>query len=208
MVDNQIRTSGVVDHAVLQAFLTVPREIFVDTTEQPFAYTDRDVKMSARSPHRSMMPPAQLARLLQALELPPESHAMLVGAGTGYSATILALIAGSVIAVEEDADLAASAEARLKNTADISLVERKLIEGNPEGAPYDAILVDGAVETLPSVLIEQLKPTAKLATIVRDERISRAILYERVGARADHRPLFEAWAPLLPGFERAREFVF
>ena len=58
------------------------------------------------------------------------------------------------------------------------------------------------------MLIEQLKPTAKLATILRDNQISRAMLYERVGARADDRPLFEAWAPLLPGFERAREFVF
>src|SRR5688572_22503380 len=64
MVDNQIRTSGVVDHAVLRAFLAVPRELFVEVAEQPFAYADRDAKMSARSPHRAMMPAAQLARLL------------------------------------------------------------------------------------------------------------------------------------------------
>ena len=208
MVDNQIRTSAVTDHAVLRAFHAVPRELFVDAAEQPFAYTDRDVTMSATSPHRAMMPPAQLARLVQALEMWPEERVMVVGAGTGYSAAILAMIAGSVVAVEEDSGLAAIAKSRLRDVGDISLVARSLCEGSPEGAPYDAILIDGAVETLPSVLIEQLKPTAKLATIVRDDRISRAMLYERVGARADDRPLFEAWAPLLPGFERVREFVF
>ncbi len=88
------------------------------------------------------------------------------------------------------------------------MVEGKLTEGWPGEAPYDAILLDGAVELVPDGLIGQLRPGGMLAAIVRLERVSRAMLYERVGDEATKWPQFEAWAAALPGFERKREFVF
>jgi protein-L-isoaspartate(D-aspartate) O-methyltransferase len=210
MVDNQIRPSEVTDHDVIRAFLAVPREIFVEPAEQPFAYADRELRMAPSVPNRRMMTPVSLARLVHALPRGPATKAMVVGCGSGYSAANLAQLAGPIVAVEEDKLLAAMAReilARL-GVANVSVVEAKLVEGFPGGAPYDAILVDGAVEVLPDALVAQLKAGGFLAAIERDERLSRAMLYEKVGEKAAKRSLFDAWATLLPGFERRREFVF
>jgi protein-L-isoaspartate(D-aspartate) O-methyltransferase len=166
--------------------------------------------MSEAAPHRRMMIPVQLARLVQALPLGPDSKAMVVGCGSGFSAALLARLAGSVVAVEADAGLASMARERLARVgaANVTVVEGPLTEGWPAEAPYDAILIDGAVEVVPDALIAQLRPGGVLAAIVRLERISRAMLYERVGDAATKWPQFEAWAALLPGFERKPEFVF
>jgi protein-L-isoaspartate(D-aspartate) O-methyltransferase len=209
MVDNQIRPSEVTDHDLIKAFLEVPREAFVEPAERPFAYSDRELRLPAAS-ERRMIDPVQLARLIQALQVGSQASVMVVAAGTGYSAALLARLAGRVSAVEEDETLAALAEEKLRvfGAANATVVRARLTEGWPAQAPYDAILVDGAVEFVPDALIRQLAPEALLAVIERDDRISRAMLYERVGERATRWPLFEAWAPLLPGFVKKREFVF
>jgi protein-L-isoaspartate(D-aspartate) O-methyltransferase len=135
---------------------------------------------------------------------------MVIGCGTGYSAAILARLVRSVVAVEEDETLAVLARQRLKAVGadNVRIVEGRLVDGHPAEAPYESILIDGAVEIVPAALIRQLVPEGLLATIVRGEAISRGMLYERIGDEAAEWPLFEAWATLLPGFERAREFVF
>ncbi len=210
MVDNQIRPSEVTDHDVLSAFLTVPRELFAEPAEQPFAYADRELRMAATAPNRRMMDPVRLARLIHALPRGVDTRALVVGCGSGYSAAILGRLSGSVVALEEDAALAALARGNLAavGAENVSVVEGRLVAGYPGGAPYDAILVDGAVEVLPAPLAAQLKQEGTLATIERDDRVSRAMLYEKVGDEATKWPLFDAWATLLPGFERRREFVF
>jgi len=210
MVDNQIRPSAVTDPDVIRAFLAMPRERFVAEEEKPFAYADRELLMSRSAPQRRMMIPVQLARLVQALPLGPEAKVMVVGSGSGCSAAVLAELAGSVVALEEDAGLASMARERLMElgATNVRVVEGKLVEGWPAEAPYDGILIDGAVEVVPDALIAQLRPGGSLAAIVRLERISRAMLYERVGEGAAKWPLFEAWATLLPGFQRKPEFVF
>lgn len=210
MVDNQIRPSAVTDPAIIQAFLDLPREAFVADDEKPFAYADRELVMSRAAPERRMMVPVQLARLAQALPLGPDAKAMVVGCGSGFSAAILSRLAGSVVALEEDAGLAATARARLASLGigNVTVAEGKLTEGWPSAAPYDAILLEGAVEVVPDGLVAQLRPNGMLAAIVRLERISRAMLYERVGEGATKWPQFEAWATALPGFERKPEFVF
>jgi protein-L-isoaspartate(D-aspartate) O-methyltransferase len=210
MVDNQLRTSGVTDRAVLQAFLAVPREEFVASEELPFAYAERELRMAGSRPERRMMESVKLGRLINALPLGPDTKAMVIGCGTGYSAAILSRLAGSVIAVEDDAALAALAREKLQavSATNIFVIEARLTEGCPSRAPYDAILVDGAVEAMPDALAKQLKPTGILAVIERDERLSRGMLYTRVGDETTKRPQFDAWAAVLPGFERPHEFVF
>lgn len=210
MVDNQIRTSAVTDHLIIGAFLSVPREIFVEAAEQPFAYADRELAMAATAPQRRMIEPVLLARLVQALPLTSQTNALVVGCGTGYSAAIVGRLAGTVIALEQDAGMAEIARARLAavGATNAKVVTGKLSDGHAAGGPYGAILVEGAVERLPEALTGQLAPEGALATVEREERISRAMLYERVGAEVSRWPQFEAWATLLPGFERKRAFVF
>ncbi len=210
MVDNQIRPSEVSDHDVIRAFLAVPREAFVAPAETAFAYADRELPIADAAPSRRMMEPVRLARLVNALPRGPKAKAMVVGCGTGYSAAILSHLAGSVVAVEEHTALASIARETLKalGATNVDVVEATLTQGCPSKAPYDSILVDGAVESMPEALVAQLQPGGMLATIERDERVSRAMLYERVGKEASKWPQFDAWAALLPGFERPRAFVF
>jgi protein-L-isoaspartate(D-aspartate) O-methyltransferase len=210
LVDNQIRPSEVTDRELVKAFLSVPREMFVAPAERPFAYSDRELRMSDAAPDRRMIDPVQLARLIQALPVGADSNVMVIGCGSGYSAAILASLVGRVVAVEEDAALAAAARENLSflGAVNAQVVEAPLTEGFATEAPYDAILVDGAVEVVPPALVAQLRPDGALAAIERDERISRAMLYEQVGEGATKWPQFEAWATALPGFERRREFVF
>lgn len=208
MVDNQLRPSGITDVEVLAAFLEVEREQFVPPAERPFAYAERELKLTGADPRRRMMVPVELARLIHALPRGPEVKVLIVGCGAGYSAAILGRLAGSVTALEDDPDLAATARDRLAGAANVSVVSAALTGGHAAGAPYDGILVEGAVEVVPDALLEQLKPGGILATIERDERVSRGVIYERVGGDISKWPLFDAWAALLPGFERRREFVF
>lgn len=210
LVDNQIRPSEVTDRELVKAILAVPRELFVEPDERPFAYSDRELRMAKSAPERRLLDPVQLARLIQALAIGPDSKVMVVGCGSGYSAAVLAHLAGSVVAVEEHGELARIAAEKLRSlgVANVSVVCSRLVEGHAADAPYDAILIDGAVEFVPDALIAQLKQEGRLAVIERQERISRAMLYERIGHGATKWPQFEAWATLLPGFERKREFVF
>ncbi len=210
MVDNQIRPNAVTDPDVIQAMLAVPRHVFVAEDEMPFAYAERELLMSAAAPERRMLTPVNLARLVQALPLGLEASTMVVGCGSGCSAAILAHLSASVVALEEDPALLAEARKCLAEVAaaNVTLAEGRLIDGWPAGAPYDAILVEGAVEASPDALISQLKPGGMLAAIQRSERISRAMLWEHVGESAAKWPQFEAWATVLPGFEREAAFVF
>jgi protein-L-isoaspartate(D-aspartate) O-methyltransferase len=211
MVDNQIRPSEVTDHAVIRAFLAVPREEFVAPAERPFAYADRELRMDEPAGSgRMMMAPVQLARLIQELPRGEEVKLMVVGCGTGYSAAVLARLCERVAAVEEDQGLASQARTRLGalGITNVSVVAGPLPAGWPAEAPYDGILVDGAVEFVPDTLIRQLKSGGLVTVIEHGERLSRAMLYERVDGAAAKWPLFDAWAALLPGFERRREFVF
>jgi protein-L-isoaspartate(D-aspartate) O-methyltransferase len=211
MVDNQVRTSGVTDHDVIETFSTVPRELFVSAADRPFAYADRELPLSpSAGGGRTMMPAAQLARMVQLLPLRRDGKAMIVGCGVGYSAAILARLTGQVIAVEEDPTLAAAASEalRMDGMANARVVEARLVEGFAAEAPYDAILVDGAVEFMPDALIDQLAPGAALVAMLREGGTSRAMLYERVGGEAARWPHFDAWGGLLPGFATKREFVF
>jgi protein-L-isoaspartate(D-aspartate) O-methyltransferase len=157
-----------------------------------------------------MLPAVQLARLLQALPLSSGAAAMVVGCGSGYSAAIMARLAGHVVAIEEDESLLMLARDRLRgtDTENVALIPAPLVRGHPDAGPYDAILLEGTVELEPDTLLAQLSLEGALATIGRHEGISRAILYERIEGGVTKWPLFETWASPLPGFQRKPEFVF
>lgn len=211
MVDNQIRTVDVTDRRLLGALLAVPRELFVPAAQRPFAYSDREIPLSASAAEdRCLMAPASIARLIQALAQRPIGVALVVGCATGYSAAVLAHLSASVVAVEEDDGLVRGAEERLRalGVDNVAVVQGRLTEGYPSEGPYDAMLIDGAVEVLPPALPAQLNRGGRLAVIERRGRIGRAMLYERTDGDVARQPLFDCWASLLPGFGREPAFVF
>jgi protein-L-isoaspartate(D-aspartate) O-methyltransferase len=213
MVDSQLRTFDVNDLAVLAAFDEVPREAFVPAGRESLAYMDQDIPVSdgagARE-RRFMLASMVLARMIQALEVGPGDKVLDVACGLGYSSAVLARLGCSVIALETDEALAEEARRRLGwcGVEGVMIAAGALERGYPEAAPYEAILVNGAVEVRPDGLLRQLGEGGRLVCVEGRGRAARATLYVRAGDAFGSRPLFDAAAPALGAFRAEPGFVF
>jgi protein-L-isoaspartate(D-aspartate) O-methyltransferase len=207
MVDGQVRTADVTNPDLIAAMLAVPRELFVTSALAGQAYIDSDLAIGEG---RVLLKPMVLAKLIQAAQLDRGDHVLDVGCGTGYSSAVLSRIAGSVVALEDDAALASRARDALSaaGAAAIGVVTGPLNAGWPGGAPYDFILLNGATEIVPETLGRQLRPTGRLACIFGHAPASKAMLYRVVEGQLVGRPIFDAAAPVLPGFVVPPAFVF
>jgi protein-L-isoaspartate(D-aspartate) O-methyltransferase len=212
MVDGQVRTNDVTHLGLIAAMLDISREAFVPESRAALAYLDRDVPIAdatATEPARYLIKPVVLARLIQAAAPGPQDRALVVGAGSGYGAAVLARLAASVVALEQNELLVAQARAVVPGfVANVTVVEGPLPGGVPASGPYDVILIDGGVETVPEALCRQLSPHGRLVTVVGAGPIGKAMLFQQVNGEASPRGLFDATAPLLPGFKKAPAFVF
>jgi len=210
MVDNQLRTNDVTDHRILDAMELVPRERFVPASKKAVAYIDEDLPVGSVDTGRVLMKPHIFGKLVQLAELRNDDVVLVVGAGTGYSAAVLSKLAASVVALEENEELAKTAGEILVDLGieNAVVVEGPLVKGYPEEGPYDAILVDGAVEVLPDALTAQLKPEGRLAVIEGLGGAGVARLYQKSGDAVSARFGFNASVSLLPEFAKTKEFVF
>ena len=213
MVDGQVRTSDVTDLRIIAAMLELPRERFVSETDAPLAYLDLDVpanRVTGRGHARKLLKPMVLAKMLQAAAVREVDRVLDVGCATGYSSAVLARLARSVVALEEEASLARLADANLKATGagNATVVTGPLTEGWPIEAPYDVIFVNGATEIVPQNLCRQLREGGRMVAVVGRVPNARATLYRSVAGDVSGWPLFDAAAPLLPGFAAPPAFVF
>ncbi|MDH3194719.1 MAG: protein-L-isoaspartate O-methyltransferase [Hyphomicrobiales bacterium] len=211
MVDSQIRANDVTDHRVIKAFADTPRELFVPSDQKPFAYGDRDIPISSgETGERFLISPMVIAKTVQALQIDTASVVLDIGCGSGYSTAILAQLAGSVVAVEQDETFVAAAEANLQTLGfdNAAILQGNLVDGLAGEGPFDAILLSGGVEEVSDTLKEQLNDRGRLVAVVMSGRTGQARLYERIGSQVSERTLFDASAPILPGFRKTREFVF
>ena len=209
MVDCQLRPSKVTDQFILDAFLTIPREDFVGKQQRALAYVDEDLPLSGG---RCLMEPMVLARLLQALEIRLDDSILIVGAGCGYGTAVAAKLAGSVIAIETRANLVDKAQDVLVSIGidNAAIVKSRLVDGYPEEGPYDRILIEGGVETVPDRLLKQLTPKGRLAAIYRKpgHPVGVASVWTRSGKEFTRTPLFDARVPNLDEFNAKVEFSF
>ena len=207
MVDGQVRTADVTDPELIAAMLAVPRELFVPPALAAQAYFDGDIAVGAG---RTLLKPMVLAKLIQAANVGAGDRVLDVACGTGYSSAVLSRIVGSVVALEEDAALARRAREALATagTAATEVVIGPLIGGWPPGAPYDLILLNGATEIVPDMLGRQLKPNGRLACIFGHAPAAKGMIYRMVEGNLVGRSIFDAAAPVLPGFAAAKAFVF
>jgi protein-L-isoaspartate(D-aspartate) O-methyltransferase len=212
MVDNQVRTTDVTSHAVLAAFLSVPREEFVPAGMKPLAYIDSDIELTAgpAAERRYLMEPSPLAKLLQLAGVSKQDKVLEIGCGTGYASALLSELAATVVALESDAALAADAKATLDRLgySNVKVVTGDLEKGHAADAPYDVIFVNGAVETVPAAILSQLNDGARLIAVVGSGNASRAQLFLRENGKTSERLAFNTAVKPLPGFRLAREFVF
>ena len=210
MVDNQIRTTDVTSHSVLTAFLSVPREEFVPAKMRELAYIDTDIELVGGTAPRYLMEPSPLAKLLQLAGISKSDKVLEIGAGTGYASAVLSLIAGSVVALESDESLAAAAAETLARLGygNVTVARGDLTKGYVAEAPFDVIFINGAVETIPASLFEQLRDGGRLVAVEGFGNASRAKLCVRESGRTSERSDFNTSVKPLPGFNRERSFTF
>lgn len=207
MVDCQIRPSDVTRFPIIQAMLSVPREEYLPSEAQSVAYVGEDIEI-ARG--RVCLDPRVLAKMVDALAIQPTDLVLDVGAGLGYSTAIVARIAEAVVALEQDGDLAEDAAATLAaQGVDNAVVETgTLADGAPAHGPYDVILFQGGVEQVPATLVDQLRENGRIIAIFMDGALGVVKLGIKGGNGITWRRSFDATAPVLPGFEAEKAFVF
>lgn len=209
MVASQLRPSGVDDVRVIAAMALVPREAFVPASRAGVCYSDRPVPLTAT---REMNPPVITGRLLTELRLQPSDRVLLIGAAGGYAAALLSRLVYETVAVEEDAELAAGARRALSGLDNVTLVEGRLASGHADAAPYDVVLIDGAVGRVPNTIVAQLADGGRLAAglIDGDVRglVTRLVTGRKVGAGFGTFAFADGDAVRLPGFARAPAFQF
>jgi protein-L-isoaspartate(D-aspartate) O-methyltransferase len=208
MVDSQLRPNKVTDPRILHAMRTLPRERFLPPHLASLAYADEDVPLGGG---RFLMEPMVLARLLQAAAPVAGDTALVVGAGTGYGAAVLAGCGVRVTALEEDAALRAEAQSALTTLApNVMLVSGALAAGYPAGAPYDIILLEGAVAAIPPAFEKQLRTEGGrlVGVIARSGATSDAVLAEVTPAGLRAAAIFDCAIKPLPSLMPPPVFVF
>jgi protein-L-isoaspartate(D-aspartate) O-methyltransferase len=208
MIERQLQPNKITDRRVINAFASIRREVFVAEGLRAIAYSDDDLPLGGG---RYLMAPMVAARLLQAAEITRGDTALVVGAGVGYEAALIATIARSVVAIEEDDDLARPGRAALveHRIANVNYVESGQSPPNRARSAYDVILFAGAVTEIPLEISGQLGEGGRLVAVIKPgEGPGRASLITRTGGILATRVMFDAATPLLPRFARKPVFVF
>ncbi|GIL00672.1 MAG: protein-L-isoaspartate O-methyltransferase [Alphaproteobacteria bacterium] len=207
MVDRHVRPADVTNPQVIAAFLAVPREAFLPDRLQPFAYSDDDLQVA---PGRYLAPPAQLARLVQATSVKPDEVVLVIGGATGYAAAIFSGLCSSVVALEADHELAATATSRLAELGfgNVVVVEGPLAAGYAGEGPYDVIFIEGAIGRLPDEITAQLKEGGRLVAVAGTGNAAYARLWIREAGAVSDRRLFNCALKPLQAFEKTPEFEF
>ncbi len=209
MVESQLRTENVTARNVLAAMGEIPREEFVPTAARALAYVDRDVVINADG-SRVMMRGASLARLLQLADVGLADRVLDIGAGRGYAAAVLARMAASVVALEAAPELAAQARSAFERIGvdGVSVVEGPLEAGYADGAPYDVILIEGAVDAVPASLFDQLADDGRLVAVLGRGLSGTATLFTKSDGQIGDRAAFNADIWPLPAFRKPEAFIF
>ena len=207
MVESQIRTSDVTDLNVLRAFRSVKREDFVPKSQQALAYGDAHIQLGEG---RVMMRPRDFAKMVQAAEIAPTDVVLDIACGRGYSSAILAQLGETVVGLEETDEAVAKATEKLvdADVTNAAIVKGDLKSGASEHGPFNVIFVNGAVSDAPKTWLNQLTNEGRLVCLVQNGPMGRVCVYTKAGDAIGERVVFDASAPILPGFEAAPEFVF
>lgn len=213
MVDSQVRANDVTDLRIVAAMMEIPRERFVPANLRSLAYIDDDLvvrQAEGGKPARYMIEPMVLAKLVQLADVQADDIVLDVASGTGYSAAVLSRLSQQVVALEEEADLAAAANATLSDLAiaNVAVLQGPLTAGWASEGPYDVILLNGAVDVVPQALFDQLKEGGRLVAVLGRGGAARAAVYTKVSGSVSERLVFNASVPTLPGFEQPPRFTF
>ena len=205
MVDTQVRPSDVTKFPIIDAMLSVPREAFVPTALREAAYMGENISLGG---NRVILEPRTLAKMLEGLAIEPHHVAMDIGCGLGYSTAILAKMCEFVVAVEDDADTVTQAQNLLSEQGvdNAAVFHGPLAEGASKSAPYDIIIVQGAVVDVPAAILAQLRDGGRIACVFAEGDLGVARIGHKIDGEVNWRFSFNAGAPVLTGFEKEAAF--
>ena len=209
MIEAQLRTNRITDNDLLDAFRLIPRELFVGEELAELAYIDEDLHIGHG---RFILEPMVFARLVQAMELKPGDSVLDIGAASGYSSAVLSRLVQSVVGIEKAEAFYDAALDHLRRVEidNVVILTGPLAEGFPPEAPYNAIIIEGAVEEVPETLLGQLAPDGRLVAVLKPpgEAQGRAVKFIRAGDGFGHTVLFDANTPSLADFAQGGRFEF
>ena len=207
MVDGQLLPNKILDERVIEAMGDIPRENFLPKALRSVAYVDEDLQIA---PGRFLMEPMVFARLIQEAQIGSDDAVLDIGCLTGYSSAVLSRLANVVICLEQNAEFVATANDLLvEQTADNAVViEGNLQEGYAAQGPYDVIVLEGCVASVPQFIKDQLAEGGRLLVVELVNGVGVASLYTNFHGDIGVRRLFDANIPVLPGFEPVPEFEF
>lgn len=197
MVDTQVRPSDVTKFPIIEAMLAVPREQFVPAAKREAAYMGENIDLGGG---RVLLEARTLAKLLDAVDIQPDESVLDIGCAYGYSSAVIARMAGSVVAVEEDAEMAAAAQA----------VAAKVVAGplaSGAAGSFDVVILQGGVEEIPAAIEAQVRDGGRIIAVFMQGALGTARIGFKADGQINWRHAFNATAPVLPGFAKARVFA-
>ena len=205
MVDTQVRPSDVTKFPIIDAMLSVPREIYVPDSRREAAYVGENLDIGQG---RVVLEARSLAKLLEALDIQPDEMVLDLGCGLGYSAAVIARLADTVVAIEEDEALAAEAGRILSQEGvdNALVIHGPLALGAAKHAPYDVITVQGGIEQFPETLVAQVRDGGRIGAVFMDGALGIAMIGFKKDGKVTWRAAFNAAAPVLAGFSKVRAF--
>ncbi len=175
MVASQLRTSDVNDPTVISAMASVAREEFVPATRRETCYTDRPIPLGGG---QMMNPPLATGRLLTAAQIEAGDKVLLLGDTTGYTAALLKAMG-----------------------AEVSSVSANPAKGNTKNAPYDVIVIEGAVDAFPVALTSQLAEGGRIAMGLNERGVTRLMSGLKAGGAVGFVALADMEIVRAAGFE-------
>ncbi len=211
MVESQVRPNGITDHRIIDAMAQVRREDFVPASHKDIAYLDEDVliKAGARGKARYLIEPMAFARMIHLATIKPTDRVLVVGAGSGYGAKIISMLAAQITALESDEALAGMARGLLSGCSNVEVVVGALAAGHAGSGPYDVIVIEGRIAEVPESLIAQLKDEGRIVAAIGMFDVARINLLTVTGGHRSSRGAFDVTIAPLPGFTFTKlPFVF
>ena len=207
MVEGQIKPIGGMQKNILEAFSSINRDDFVPKHLKDNSFSERNLFLER---DRFILKANLTAKIISALNISNEENVLIIGSSTGYSSAIISRLAETVISIEEDKELLDFSEDVIKNIGidNIVFINNKMIEGCSDQGPFNAIIIEGAIDEVPPKILNQLEHNGRLIAMINDNGISNVIEYQKKNNTFTERFLFSCSAPKLKSFDKRKSFSF